>query len=175
MVLYTNCFVWLLLAIVVLVCFFFSSRRRHTRCALVTGVQTCALPILVRRAEIGGEDDGAVGIGNDVGIVRRRFDGERHRQRQRDPIARAPAAAEQGIAVAALDRGGGIVDRDRRVVRPAREAEREVAGLAGLGDGERYVVLDREARRQIELPAVPIESRGEEQVDGERDRGVPVD
>src|SRR3546814_5530745 len=31
---------------VVLFCvFFFSSRRRHTRCALVTGVQTCALPI----------------------------------------------------------------------------------------------------------------------------------
>src|SRR3546814_3070982 len=31
----------------VLLCifFFFSSRRRHTRCALVTGVQTCALPI----------------------------------------------------------------------------------------------------------------------------------
>src|SRR3546814_19114969 len=31
--------------------FFFSSRRRHTRCALVTGVQTCALPIL--RAPVG--------------------------------------------------------------------------------------------------------------------------
>src|SRR3546814_8492579 len=31
-------------------CFFFSSRRRHTRCALVTGVQTCALPISVRDA-----------------------------------------------------------------------------------------------------------------------------
>src|SRR3546814_9422403 len=29
----------------VFVLFFFSSRRRHTRCALVTGVQTCALPI----------------------------------------------------------------------------------------------------------------------------------
>src|SRR3546814_16018106 len=29
----------------VTVLFFFSSRRRHTRCALVTGVQTCALPI----------------------------------------------------------------------------------------------------------------------------------
>src|SRR3546814_6884479 len=27
--------------------FFFSSRRRHTRCALVTGVQTCALPISI--------------------------------------------------------------------------------------------------------------------------------
>src|SRR3546814_17361028 len=35
------------LYIVLLSClfFFFSSRRRHTRCALVTGVQTCALPI----------------------------------------------------------------------------------------------------------------------------------
>src|SRR3546814_2749088 len=30
--------------------FFFSSRRRHTRCALVTGVQTCALPISPRAA-----------------------------------------------------------------------------------------------------------------------------
>src|SRR3546814_6330406 len=28
---------------------FFSSRRRHTRCALVTGVQTCALPISSRK------------------------------------------------------------------------------------------------------------------------------
>src|SRR3546814_10257636 len=29
-----------------MICFFLSSRRRHTSCALVTGVQTCALPIL---------------------------------------------------------------------------------------------------------------------------------
>src|SRR3546814_898277 len=33
----------------VLLLFFFSSRRRHTRCALVTGVQTCALPIYPAR------------------------------------------------------------------------------------------------------------------------------
>src|SRR3546814_3037696 len=32
--------------------FFFSSRRRHTRCALVTGVQTCALPILHAAAQL---------------------------------------------------------------------------------------------------------------------------
>src|SRR3546814_7724996 len=32
--------------VVCFMCVFFSSRRRHTRCALVTGVQTCALPIL---------------------------------------------------------------------------------------------------------------------------------
>src|SRR3546814_14605819 len=31
--------------------FFFSSRRRHTRCALVTGVQTCALPICLLIAD----------------------------------------------------------------------------------------------------------------------------
>src|SRR3546814_1040124 len=35
----------LLLSISGGVCFFFSSSRRHTMCALVTGVQTCALPI----------------------------------------------------------------------------------------------------------------------------------
>src|SRR3546814_7612827 len=38
-----HCFVSLL--------FFFSSRRRHTRCALVTGVQTCALPIFGLRPQ----------------------------------------------------------------------------------------------------------------------------
>src|SRR3546814_2316934 len=37
--------------------FFFSSRRRHTRCALVTGVQTCALPIYrLRRPAFAGAD-----------------------------------------------------------------------------------------------------------------------
>src|SRR3546814_13280169 len=36
-----------LLSVVYIFFFFFSSRRRHTRCALVTGVQTCALPIWV--------------------------------------------------------------------------------------------------------------------------------
>src|SRR3546814_6029725 len=40
------------------VIFFFSSRRRHTRCALVTGVQTCALPILIL----------LVGLTNDVSL-----------------------------------------------------------------------------------------------------------
>src|SRR3546814_2071986 len=49
----------------VLFFFFFTSRRRHTSCALVTGVQTCALPILrevmvqapkTRWSDIGGLD-----------------------------------------------------------------------------------------------------------------------
>src|SRR3546814_12876295 len=37
-----------------LMCFFFSSRRRHTSCALVTGVQTCALPISRAKAVVDG-------------------------------------------------------------------------------------------------------------------------
>src|SRR3546814_1940356 len=56
-----------LLLYVSAVVFFFSSRRRHTRCALVTGVQTCALPIYAlgqrdpaaeRRSEQDGERQG---------------------------------------------------------------------------------------------------------------------
>src|SRR3546814_6439251 len=49
-----------------LCCFFFSSRRRHTRCALVTGVQTCALPIfaagiVIRRRAAGGFEIHVIG------------------------------------------------------------------------------------------------------------------
>src|SRR3546814_9851343 len=43
-----RCSVRSVVGCLVFVYFFFSSRRRHTRCALVTGVQTCALPILIR-------------------------------------------------------------------------------------------------------------------------------
>src|SRR3546814_1251690 len=63
--------------------FFFASRRRHTRCALVTGVQTCALPIsrdgerdTAVRAEPGraGPRPAAVrhGVGNAEANCRRR-------------------------------------------------------------------------------------------------------
>src|SRR3546814_2590756 len=42
--------------------FFFSSRRRHTRCALVTGVQTCALPISLDAARQRHEPTRPVGL-----------------------------------------------------------------------------------------------------------------
>src|SRR3546814_12333580 len=57
-----------------LVFFFFSSRRRHTRCALVTGVQTCALPILIDAVEA-ARDDRGLGLRKrfaDVGAARDR-------------------------------------------------------------------------------------------------------
>src|SRR3546814_6409502 len=56
--------------------FFFSSRRRHTRCALVTVVQTCALPIYRQRSAgpWGAPSLGATLFGRaDGGPHRRRF------------------------------------------------------------------------------------------------------
>src|SRR3546814_4643436 len=43
--LFTEFVEWVVVLIIICI-FFFSSRRRHTMCALVTGVQTCALPIV---------------------------------------------------------------------------------------------------------------------------------
>src|SRR3546814_10940701 len=56
------------------VLFFFSSRRRHTRCALVTGVQTCALPICSRRPQLSRSPlaaDRTARIGSDGGAWNR--------------------------------------------------------------------------------------------------------
>src|SRR3546814_4467829 len=54
--------------------FVFSSRRRHTRCALVTGVQTCALPILPaetarRHVQLVLTDRSDLTKGRDVGVI----------------------------------------------------------------------------------------------------------
>src|SRR3546814_19374422 len=63
--------------------FFFSSRRRHTRCALVTGVQTCALPIcyatglpadlLLRRPDLLGAEADLSAADADVSAARAAF------------------------------------------------------------------------------------------------------
>src|SRR3546814_9701861 len=66
--------------------FVFSSRRRHTRCALVTGVQTCALPISSIEHKLGihasptavmiyGEDEDCLGeiVGEEMGGMRAMF------------------------------------------------------------------------------------------------------
>src|SRR3546814_10093407 len=55
--------------------FFFSSRRRHTRCALVTGVQTCALPILSLKTKTISTVLGSGGSGGAIAfqLAHRRF------------------------------------------------------------------------------------------------------
>src|SRR3546814_8833293 len=57
MIVYSCCYLGFCVLFVCRDCwfFFFSSRRRHTRCALVTGVQTCALPIFDAVRAVCGE------------------------------------------------------------------------------------------------------------------------
>src|SRR3546814_10884747 len=78
--------------------FFFSSRRRHTRCALVTGVQTCALPIL----QLGSFDGGS-----DTGIIRS------HERRDAIALRRCRFPCEQG-GCARQKTGGGFQDARKR-------------------------------------------------------------
>src|SRR3546814_8652526 len=80
--------------------FFFSSRRRHTRCALVTGVQTCALPICPSAA--GRSCQGGPG---DI------------------PRGASPAAQDQ-ISIAGRTRPDRL--SDRRVGRPAQSSLRGI-------------------------------------------------
>src|SRR3546814_14299833 len=86
--------------------FVFSSRRRHTRCALVTGVQTCALPIC------GALADGGRNAGRAVGLI----DGGVGKHpaltghiQQRGFAKGAPAPSGHGTAVASLIVGDGKV------------------------------------------------------------------
>src|SRR3546814_14454586 len=96
------------------VCFFFSSRRRHTRCALVTGVQTCALPIYdpghgqaMARRPCGGDGLRRALVGMDASeeqqfLAPRRVEGK---VLQPDAVMDRPGIAKRGMAV-------GIADRD---------------------------------------------------------------
>src|SRR3546814_6326457 len=82
---------------VYVVFFFFSSRSRHTRCALVTGVQTCALPILVAHLVPDG-------VAQDAGIVDDRVDAAEFGDRILDDargILRIGDVAEVGDGLAA--------------------------------------------------------------------------
>src|SRR3546814_8961425 len=83
-------------AVFLFVVFFFSSRRRHTRCALVTGVQTCALPICEEIVEGGF-------VPGDARFL--------HRFRVIEPLDGAGDAAEQ----AAMQRPDPVRSEERRV------------------------------------------------------------
>src|SRR3546814_2806835 len=89
-----------------MVCFVFSSRRRHTRCALVTGVQTCALPISAgEEGGVEGVDVGSHAVGGGDGAQRAdtvisavithhadRLDRQQHREGLPDGVVEAGVA-----------------------------------------------------------------------------------
>src|SRR3546814_4098173 len=82
------------------VSFFFSSRRRHTRCALVTGVQTCALPIYRGEAGEAGADH-ARRIDRHGMLAREAHDEEAHGNAM--VVMRGHVGAAGGRAAEALD------------------------------------------------------------------------
>src|SRR3546814_10242550 len=101
--------------------FFFSSRRRHTRCALVTGVQTCALPICVQ-ARIDGD---AVLIG------------------KAEMFGRDGVAALSAEMTAAIER----LREQGRTTMVVRKGERDL-GAIGLMDTPRAAAKEAIARLQ---------------------------
>src|SRR3546814_17170800 len=134
--------------------FFFSSRRRHTRCALVTGVQTCALPI------------------SRVGIVE-------ERARQAVIVGDLPGSLEEGQILVGVDRAqrvtGNWIDDvvlavldlvgteepqlflDDRTAEGDRGVERGKArGLPVLVVGDQAVVLQVVVARAVELVATGL-------------------
>src|SRR3546814_2601791 len=82
--------------------FFFSGRRRHTRCALVTGVQTCALPISEFWQSMGDASDGV------------RVSGGNHVHRR--SVSRRALA---GMVAAIVVVGGGLVATPASATAPA--------------------------------------------------------
>src|SRR3546814_15592134 len=88
--------------------FFFSSRRRHTRCALVTGVQTCALPICRAAGACAGPAKRA------TGLIRAVAAGARHQKAGRFPgcLGRERKSVVEGKSVSVrVDLGG------RRIIK----------------------------------------------------------
>src|SRR3546814_11393432 len=116
--------------------FFFSSRRRHTRCALVTGVQTCALPILKHREVV------------DLRVAKP-FGDRVHDwgEGRATAFARLQQAKLQGEV-------RGLLTGEARIVREARHLLQAVAGKAG-GHAAR-----RDAAAGNHAPRRPEETRG---------------
>src|SRR3546814_1560048 len=94
--------------------FFFSSRRRHTRCALVTGVQTCALPISPENRTMSQPE-------NPLDTFRRTTAATVRAIAQRDDIN-----------VTYAPRGQGLVGKEVKVTLPARRSEEHTSELQSL-------------------------------------------
>src|SRR3546814_7856269 len=106
--------------------FFVSSRRRHTRCALVTGVQTCALPISTETqgTTIGGrplETTGAIGLPFAGNVVKLAPGGDRLEIRVKGLTVTPGYLGDAEATAAAFDEEGFYRTGDAaRFVDPAR-------------------------------------------------------
>src|SRR3546814_15908958 len=101
--------------------FFFSSRRRHTRCALVTGVQTCALPIFTVAAETTRAYSDVCAFNRQIAVANETL---RIQQQTFDLTRRL----FEGGRATRLDTGqaGALLEQTRAAI-PALEAQRSAA------------------------------------------------
>src|SRR3546814_12708994 len=120
-------------------CFFFASRRRHTRGALVTGVQTCALPILGRLARPARARRGYIEVasrrqsGGDPGLWEAAGAGSACAMSEIDGLERFVAAQEQIY--------GRALDEIRRGKKRSHWMWDIFPQIAGLGRRERKRVV----------------------------------
>src|SRR3546814_17829368 len=110
--------------------FFFSSRRRHTRCALVTGVQTCALPISQTRVngfEVVKAGEGPSPTDEDIVLIKytgRLSDGTVFDQQEQAPLPVAGSVPGFSKALKKKQRGG----KYKNVIPPTESYGDEAAG-----------------------------------------------
>src|SRR3546814_14995095 len=132
---YFNLLVVILLEIYHLFLFFFSSRRRHTRCALVTGVQTCALPIcgpaLQSLGTLVPDRNVPARLEHVDGVVLRAVD-------QEVPLF---GEANRAVGEFARDRDGTMVIAPQEDHREEQDRDRHL--LAGGGGARKEVVWGR--------------------------------
>src|SRR3546814_1071541 len=150
--------------VALLLFFFFSSRRRHTRCALVTGVQTCALPIA--RACALAVGDALHRAGGILGLERERLERFGGRFGAIGKIEVRGRAVEQAIGGGEagpfiLGRLARHADRaiDKVVERGAGKIRRRDAGVAATAEDTQAQILgfrttDQSAEHTTELPSI---------------------
>src|SRR3546814_148727 len=159
--------------------FFFSSRRRHTRCALVTGVQTCALPILktpltvIMNAATAKAPDLSDTVIREAATMRRQVDHHLARARAVGRRGSAHCRAEVWPSLVAVERAVGRLYPDVRldidgdktaVVRVERQDLDEMLGnlvenAAKYGGGSVFVTV----MKNDNMVELVVEDRSEEE------------
>src|SRR3546814_16732940 len=112
--------------------FFFSSRRRHTRCALVTGVQKCALPITEQAEQLIAQGNETTGRAESV-------------RSGTQTIGEVMGAVGQAV--------GGIEEDTTEIAESAARIDQQCGGIVSTleaMDGE----IGRESCREGVLPCV---------------------
>src|SRR3546814_19894680 len=112
----------------VLLFFFCSSRRRHTRCVLVTGVQTCALPICIPKGVYNvvhgfGPDSAGAFLTEHPGVDAITFTGE---TRTGTAILHAPAEGLRGVSFELGGKNSAIIFADADLDRASEGIVRSV-------------------------------------------------